>query len=58
MAGGYVDSSSSRLVSTELLVDGDSTWVEAAPLPLAMDGLRTVSIDNTIISTGEEITFY
>ena len=47
MAGGYL------LASTELLVDGDSTWVEAAPLPLAMHGLQAVSMDNMIISTGE-----
>ena len=54
MAGGY---GSSYLASTELLVDVDSTWVEAAPLPLAMSGLGTVSIDNMIISTGEGIIF-
>jgi len=50
VAGGYTGSS--YLTSTELLVDGDSSWVEAAPLPLAMSGLGTVSLDNTIISTG------
>ena len=55
MAGGYTGSS--RLASTELLVDGDYSWVEAAPLPFAMEGLGTVSIDNTVISTGEGITF-
>ena len=54
MAGGYA---SSYLASTKLLVDGDSTWEEAAPLPLAMSGLGTVSIDNMIISTGEGIIF-
>ena len=56
MAGGY---GSSYLTSTELLVDGDSSWEEAAPLPIAMSGLGTVSIDidNMIISTGEGIIF-
>ena len=56
MAGGWA--TNYQLASTEMLVAGASSWVEAAPLPIAMHGLQAVSIDNTIISTGEEITFY
>ena len=40
------------IASTELLVHGASSWSEAGPLPHAMYGLRIVSIDNKIISTG------
>ena len=52
MAGGYA--TNYQLSSTELLVAGARSWVEAAPLPLAVEGLRAVSINNMIISTGEE----
>ena len=54
MAGGHGYSNlNSNLDSTELLYDGASSWVEAAPLPIAMMAMRTVSVDNMIISTGE-----
>ena len=53
VAGGYA--TNHQLASTELLVAGAHSWVEAAPLPLAVEGLRAVSINNMIISTGEEI---
>ena len=39
-------------VSTELLVDGDSSWNESGPLPRALYVIQTVSIDNHVISTG------
>ena len=59
MAGGYndnFDGSDESLTPTELLVDGASSWTNADPLPLAVSyGLQAVSIDNTVISTGELI---
>ena len=53
MVGGYA--TNYQLASTEMLVAGAASWVEAAPLPLAVEGLRAVSINNMIISTGEKI---
>ena len=53
VAGGYA--TNYQLASTELLVAGAHSWVEAAPLPLAVEGLRAVSINNMIISTGEKM---
>lgn len=50
--------SNERTASTELLVHGDSSWSEAGPLPVAMTGLRVVSLNNQIISTGENISRY
>ena len=46
------DQTFTTTVSTELLVDGDSSWSEAGPLPRALYDLQTVSIDNHVISTG------
>ena len=61
VAGGYndnFDGSDESLSPTELLVDGASSWTNAGPLPLAVSyGLQAVSIDNTVISTGEAISF-
>ena len=52
MAGGY---GSSYLDSTEVLTHGAQAWSYAGPLPRAMEGLQAVSIENTVISTGEII---
>ncbi len=52
VAGGY-GSNYPTLDSTEVLVDGASSWSEAAPLPHAMEGLAMVSINNQILCTGE-----
>ena len=38
--------------TSEILIHGGSSWREYAPLPVAMMGLRVVSIDNQIFSTG------
>ena len=38
--------------TSEILIHGGSSWREYAPLPVAMMGLRVVSIDNHIFSTG------
>ena len=52
VTGGYDDSN--RLSSTEILPSLTSQWItlESARLPRAMDGVRAVSVDNTIILTG------
>ena len=54
MAGGKAGST--YLDTTELLVHGASAWTKAGPLPKAMYGLQTVSLDNQVISTGEFIS--
>ena len=41
-----------NLASTELLVDGDSSWNEAGALPHGVSALGAVSIDKKIIITG------
>ena len=41
--------------SSEILLHGYSFWTQAGRLPHAMSGLRTVSIDNHIIATGQHI---
>ena len=53
VAGG--STGSSFLDSTEVLTHGAQAWTYAGPLPHAMYELRAVSIDNTVISTGEII---
>ena len=56
MAGGAIGTNYPQYTytaSTEVLVDGAASWTEAAPLPLAIAGLQSVSIDNYIISIGE-----
>ena len=50
VAGGYADFEA--IASTELLVQGASSWTEAGPLPQPMQGLQAISIDNQVISTG------
>ena len=45
-----------NLASTELLVDGDSSWNEAGALPHGVRALGAVSFDNKIIATGGKIT--
>merc|ERR1712126_91222 len=38
--------------STETLVDGASAWTSSGHLPVAMQGLRGVSLNNKILMTG------
>ena len=40
------------LSSTETLVDGSDAWTEKGHLPVAVSGLRGVSLNNNIIITG------
>ena len=54
VAGGWTGSST--LASTELLVEGASSWTKAEPLPRALQGLDIVSINNQVILTGESNT--
>ena len=56
VAGGFTGAPSySTIDSTEVLTHGAQAWSYAGPLPRAMSGLRAVSIDNMVISTGEII---
>ena len=57
VAGGYGEDNKLR-VSTEILIHGESSWKVVAALPHAMSGLRIVSVDNQIISTGEYLYYY
>ena len=43
------------LSSTETLVDGSEAWAEAGELPVAIFGLRDVSLNNNIFMTGNNI---
>ena len=40
------------LSSTEVLVDGTTSWMSAGELPVAMESLRGVSLNNNIFVTG------
>ena len=46
---GYLD-----LDTTEILVEGDSSWTTVGNLPKAVDGIHGVSLNNRIIMTGEQ----
>ena len=50
MVGGR---GSSWLSSTEILVEGSGLWTLASSLPRSMAGLRTVSLDNSILTFGK-----
>ena len=52
VTGGY---DHGYLSSTETLVDGAATWSTAGELPVAMLGLRGVSLNNKILMTGNII---
>ena len=54
VAGGWTGSST--LASTELLVEGASSWTKAEPLPRPLQGVDIVSINNQVILTGESST--
>ena len=51
MVGGYTGST--RLSSTEILVGGSGSWRLASSLPRRMWGLRTVSVDNSVLTFGK-----
>ena len=53
MTGGY--NYPDKLSSTETLVDGAEAWTFAGELPVAMLGLRGVSLNNDIFMTGNII---
>ena len=47
-----------RVTSTEILIEGSNSWVEAGALPYAPSGMAAVSINNNIIATGYLIAIY
>ena len=51
VTGGYNDYGNEE-ASTEILTEGSSSWTDVGPLPVPLWGLRGVSINNTIIMTG------
>ena len=53
---GGLDDNGNFLSSTETLVDGTGSWTFAGQLPVAMWGLRGVSLNNDIFMTGNIIT--
>ena len=48
VAGGY-------LSSTETLVEGGQAWTFQQPLPSGRNGLRGISLPDTVIMTGKNI---
>ena len=56
VVGGYRGSSGS-LDSTEILVHGSNSWKKIASFPVKVENLRTVNIDNTILSFGKFSTY-
>ena len=55
VTGGY---GGTYLSFTETLVDGAGTWKPAGPLPVAMSGLRGVSLNNNILMSGDIVINY
>ena len=55
VTGGY---GGTYLSFTETLVDGAETWITAGPLPVAMSGLRGVSLNNNILMSGDIVINY
>ena len=41
-----------RTATTEILIEGSTSWVEAGALPFAASGLQAVTINNDVIVTG------
>ena len=52
VAGGY---DSSDISSTETLVEGGQAWTFQQPLPSGRQGLRGISLPDTVIMTGKNI---
>ena len=50
MAGGWTGSS--RLSSTETMVEGSFSWTAAGKLPVASSGLGGVLVNNKVLLTG------
>ena len=44
-----------RTATTEILIEGSTSWVEAGALPFAASGLQAVTINNDVIVTGRLI---
>ena len=56
VTGGYTGTDD--LSSTEILTKGGNSWETIGSLPRAMSGVRAISIDNTIIVTGNIKSLY
>ena len=56
VAGGTTGAGGSAvggLSSTEVLTGDSPAWTMATPLPRAVDGMRGISLDNTVYMTGK-----
>ena len=49
-------SNGQTLASTEILSPGSGSWKEVASLPQALQGLVGVTLDNTVLMTGDQTT--
>ena len=55
VTGGYSSTvTGGYLHSTEILVEGDSSWTTVGNLPKAVSAICGVSVNNRIIMTGEQ----
>ena len=54
VAGGYrFDDDGGPLSSTEVLIGDSPVWTMATPLPRALDGMASVTLDNTVFMIGK-----
>ena len=52
MTGGYGGSFQTRLDSTEVLVNDESSWRTTGKLPLAVYGISAISLNNEVYAMG------
>ena len=53
LVAGGLDGDDTHLSSTEVLTGDSTAWTMATPLPRAVDGMRGISLDNTVYMTGK-----
>ena len=49
---GGLDSSGNPLDSTEILTIGEAVWKRVGPLPVAVYGVRSTTVTNTVYAAG------
>ena len=55
MCGGW-DDGANILSSCEMNIVGTAEWIMTTPLPLALGGLRGVTLEGRVLMTGETMT--
>ena len=59
ITGGYDSKAKPAYVSTtEILTEGDSKWKVVGSLPVGLKSSRVVSVENSVILTGNKHTIY